>query len=125
MLILFLFQLQKIIFPKRLEHQYVGDKKILPYPANDEDWKVYIFEKFVHLNSTNIQELKHIVLIHGVLYHKDTGRVLSLCVFKNEVGEKLKKNLEQQCGEKGLPLHRLLQRVRYFWPTMSNDMLQL
>ncbi|KAK8370529.1 hypothetical protein V6Z12_A01G182600 [Gossypium hirsutum] len=92
---------------------------------DDEYWKVYIFEKLVHPTSTNIQELKHIVLIHGVLYHKDTGGVLSLCVFNNEVGEKLKKDIEQRCGEKGPPLHRLLQRVRYFWPTMSNDVLQL
>ena len=51
--------------------------------------------------------------------------MLARCVSNSEAKERLKTIHEQWCGEEGPPLHRLLERARYFRPTMANDALKL
>ena len=91
----------------------------------DEDWRLPIIDKLVKPTSAVIPDLKYFSLIEGVLYHRSANGVLARCISSREAEERLRAVHEQWCGEEGPPLHRLLQRAGYFWPTMSKDALQL
>ena len=56
---------------------------------DDENWRAHIINKLLEPTSANISNLKHFILIHRVLYHRDVGGVLARCVSKNEAKERL------------------------------------
>ncbi|EOY03309.1 H0502G05.11 protein [Theobroma cacao] len=98
---------------------------LLPPIYDKEDWRKSIIKELLNPSSTAIPRLKHYILIHGTLYHKGSNGVLARCVSEEEAKERLRIAHEQWCGEEGPPLHRLIQRAGYFWPSMSKDALQL
>uniref|UniRef100_A0A2N9FYK3 RNase H type-1 domain-containing protein n=1 Tax=Fagus sylvatica TaxID=28930 RepID=A0A2N9FYK3_FAGSY len=70
----------------------------------------------------DLKVLKDYVLIAGDLYRRLPGGVLARCVSLQEAARKLTEVHERCCELRdGVSLYRRLQRLGYFWPSMSKE----
>uniref|UniRef100_A0A2N9GLF3 Integrase catalytic domain-containing protein n=1 Tax=Fagus sylvatica TaxID=28930 RepID=A0A2N9GLF3_FAGSY len=86
-----------------------------------EDWRTPIKAKLVAPEGVaDLKVLKDYVLIAGDLYRRLPGGVLARCVNLQEAAKKLTEVHEKCCELRdGISLYRRLQRLGYFWPSMS------
>jgi transposase InsO family protein len=74
----------------------------------------------------DLKVLKDYVLIAGDLYRRLPGGVLARCVSLQEAAKKLTEVHERCCELRdGVSLYRRLQRLGYFWPSMSKEAASL
>uniref|UniRef100_A0A2N9G6H2 RNA-directed DNA polymerase n=1 Tax=Fagus sylvatica TaxID=28930 RepID=A0A2N9G6H2_FAGSY len=92
-----------------------------------EDWRTPIKAKLVSPEGVaNLKVLKDYVLIAGDLYRRLPGGVLARCVNLQEAAKKLIEVHEKCCEFRdGVSLYRRLQRLGYFWPSMSKEAASL
>uniref|UniRef100_A0A2N9FK63 Reverse transcriptase n=1 Tax=Fagus sylvatica TaxID=28930 RepID=A0A2N9FK63_FAGSY len=88
-----------------------------------EDWRTPIRAKLVSPEGVaDLKVLKDYVLIAGDLYRRLPGGVLARCVSLQEAAKKLTEVHERCCELRdGVSLYRRLQRLGYFWPSMSKE----
>ena len=76
--------------------------------------------------TVDFKEIKDYTLITGELYHRLPGRVLACCISIQEAKGKLIEVHEKTCeGGGGISLYRKLQRLDYYWPNMSREVVDL
>uniref|UniRef100_A0A2N9GMR5 RNA-directed DNA polymerase n=1 Tax=Fagus sylvatica TaxID=28930 RepID=A0A2N9GMR5_FAGSY len=92
-----------------------------------EDWRTPIKAKLVAPEGVaDLKVLKDYVLIAGDLYRRLPGGVLARCVNLQEAAKKLTEVHEKCCELRdGISLYRRLQRLGYFWPSMSKEAASL
>jgi hypothetical protein len=92
-----------------------------------EDWRAPIKAKLMSLTViVDLKEIKDYTLISGDLYRRLPGGVLTRCISIEEAKEKLLDVHEKTCGDGGaISLYRRLQRLGYFWPSMSAEAANL
>uniref|UniRef100_A0A2N9J1X6 RNA-directed DNA polymerase n=1 Tax=Fagus sylvatica TaxID=28930 RepID=A0A2N9J1X6_FAGSY len=92
-----------------------------------EDWRTPIKAKLVSPEGVaDLKVLKDYVLIAGGLYRRLPGGVLARCVNLQEAAKKLIEVHEKCCEFRdGVSLYRRLQRLGYFWPSMSKEAASL
>uniref|UniRef100_A0A2N9H5V5 Uncharacterized protein n=1 Tax=Fagus sylvatica TaxID=28930 RepID=A0A2N9H5V5_FAGSY len=92
-----------------------------------EDWRTPIKAKLVAPEGVaDLKVLKDYVLIAGDLYRRLPGGVLARCVNLQEATKKLTEVHEKCCELRdGVSLYRRLQRLGYFWPSMSKEAASL
>uniref|UniRef100_A0A2N9IYI6 RNA-directed DNA polymerase n=1 Tax=Fagus sylvatica TaxID=28930 RepID=A0A2N9IYI6_FAGSY len=92
-----------------------------------EDWRTPIRAKLVSPEGVaDLKVLKDYVLIAGDLYRRLPGGVLARCVSLQEAAKKLTEVHERCCELRdGVSLYRRLQRLGYFWPSMSKEAASL
>jgi ribonuclease HI len=92
-----------------------------------EDWRTPIRAKLMSPEGVaDLKMLKDYVLIAGDLYRRLPGGVLARCVSLQEVAKKLTEVHERCCELRdGVSLYRRLQRLGYFWPSMSKEAASL
>ena len=92
-----------------------------------EDWWAPIKDKLMSpAIVANLREIKDYTLISGDLYRRLPGGVLARCISMEEAKKKLLEVHEKTCGDGGaISLYRRLQRLRYFWPSMSIEAADL
>uniref|UniRef100_A0A2N9I5K1 Uncharacterized protein n=1 Tax=Fagus sylvatica TaxID=28930 RepID=A0A2N9I5K1_FAGSY len=92
-----------------------------------EDWQTPIKAKLMSPEGVvDLKVLKDYVLIAGDLYRRLPGGVLARCVNLQEAAKKLI-DFHERCWEfrDGVSLYRRLQRLGYFWPSMSKEAASL
>uniref|UniRef100_A0A2N9EZ34 RNA-directed DNA polymerase n=1 Tax=Fagus sylvatica TaxID=28930 RepID=A0A2N9EZ34_FAGSY len=92
-----------------------------------EDWRTPIRAKLMSPEGVaDLKMLKDYVLIAGDLYRRLPGGVLARCVSLQEAARKLTEVHERCCELRdGVSLYRRLQRLGYFWPSMSKEAASL
>uniref|UniRef100_A0A2N9EE51 Integrase catalytic domain-containing protein n=1 Tax=Fagus sylvatica TaxID=28930 RepID=A0A2N9EE51_FAGSY len=92
-----------------------------------EDWRIPIKAKLMSPEGVaDLKVLKDYVLIAGDLYRRLPGGVLARCVNLQEAAKKLIEVHEKCCEFRdGVSLYRRLQRLGYFWPSMSKEAASL
>jgi hypothetical protein len=92
-----------------------------------EDWRTPIKAKLMSTEGVaDLKVLKDYVLIAGDLYRRLPGGVLARCVNLQEAAKKLIEVHERCCEFKdGVSLYRRLQRLGYFWLSMSKEAASL
>uniref|UniRef100_A0A2N9FAT3 Integrase catalytic domain-containing protein n=1 Tax=Fagus sylvatica TaxID=28930 RepID=A0A2N9FAT3_FAGSY len=102
-------------------------KEFEELPQDPEDWRAPIKAKLVSLVDTaDLREIKDYTLISGDLYRRLPGGVLARCISLEEAKERLPKIHETTCGDGGaVSLYRRLQRLGYFWPSMSAEAAEI
>jgi ribonuclease HI len=92
-----------------------------------EDWRIPIKTKLMSPEGVaDLKVLKDYVLIAGDLYRRLPGGVLARCVNLQEAAKKLIEVHEKCCELRdGVSLYRRLQRLGYFWPSMSKEAASL
>uniref|UniRef100_A0A2N9E8D5 Integrase catalytic domain-containing protein n=1 Tax=Fagus sylvatica TaxID=28930 RepID=A0A2N9E8D5_FAGSY len=92
-----------------------------------EDWRTPIRAKLMSPEGVaDLKMLKDYVLIAGDLYRRLPGGVLARCVNLQEAAKKLTEVHERCCELRdGVSLYRRLQRLGYFWPSMSKEAASL
>uniref|UniRef100_A0A2N9H521 Uncharacterized protein n=1 Tax=Fagus sylvatica TaxID=28930 RepID=A0A2N9H521_FAGSY len=92
-----------------------------------EDWRTPIKAKLMSPEGVaDLKVLKDYVLIAGDLYRRLPGGVLARCVNLQEAAKKLIEVHEKCCEFRdGVSLYRRLQRLGYFWPSMSKEAASL
>uniref|UniRef100_A0A2N9IB95 RNA-directed DNA polymerase n=1 Tax=Fagus sylvatica TaxID=28930 RepID=A0A2N9IB95_FAGSY len=90
---------------------------------DQEDWRALIKAKLMSpADTADLREIKDYTLISGDLYRRLPGGVLARCISLEEAKERLPKIHETTCGDGGaISLYRRLQRLGYFWPSMSAE----
>uniref|UniRef100_A0A2N9FIH6 Integrase catalytic domain-containing protein n=1 Tax=Fagus sylvatica TaxID=28930 RepID=A0A2N9FIH6_FAGSY len=90
---------------------------------DQEDWRALIKAKLMSpADTADLREIKDYTLISGDLYRRLLGGVLARCISLEEAKERLPKIHETTCGDGGaISLYRRLQRLGYFWPSMSAE----
>uniref|UniRef100_A0A2N9G2A5 Integrase catalytic domain-containing protein n=1 Tax=Fagus sylvatica TaxID=28930 RepID=A0A2N9G2A5_FAGSY len=92
-----------------------------------EDWRTPIKAKLMSPEGVaDLKVLKDYVLIAGDLYRRLPGGVLERCVNLQEAAKKLIE-VHEKCYEfrDGESLYRRLQRLGYFWPSMTREATSL
>uniref|UniRef100_A0A2N9INS0 RNA-directed DNA polymerase n=1 Tax=Fagus sylvatica TaxID=28930 RepID=A0A2N9INS0_FAGSY len=94
---------------------------------DQEDWRAPIKAKLMSPAVTaDLREIKDYTLISGDLYRRLPGGVLARCISIEEAKEKLPDIHEKTCGDGGaISLYRRLQRLGYFWPSMSAEAAEI
>uniref|UniRef100_A0A2N9G8E1 RNA-directed DNA polymerase n=1 Tax=Fagus sylvatica TaxID=28930 RepID=A0A2N9G8E1_FAGSY len=94
---------------------------------DQEDWRAPIKAKLVSpADTADLREIKDYTLISGDLYRRLPGGVLARCISLEEAKERLPKIHETTCGDGGaVSLYRRLQRLGYFWPSMSAEAAEI
>uniref|UniRef100_A0A2N9I5B2 Integrase catalytic domain-containing protein n=1 Tax=Fagus sylvatica TaxID=28930 RepID=A0A2N9I5B2_FAGSY len=94
---------------------------------DQEDWRAPIKAKLVSpADTADLREIKDYTLISGDLYRRLPGGVLARCISLEEAKERLTKIHETTCGDGGaVSLYRRLQRLGYFWPSMSAEAAEI
>uniref|UniRef100_A0A2N9IR83 Integrase catalytic domain-containing protein n=1 Tax=Fagus sylvatica TaxID=28930 RepID=A0A2N9IR83_FAGSY len=92
-----------------------------------EDWWTPIKAKLMSPEGVaDLKVLKDYVLIVGDLYRRLPGGVLARCVNLQEAAKKLTEVHDRSCEFRdGVSLYRRLQRLGYFWPSMSKEAASL
>uniref|UniRef100_A0A2N9GMB4 RNase H type-1 domain-containing protein n=1 Tax=Fagus sylvatica TaxID=28930 RepID=A0A2N9GMB4_FAGSY len=94
---------------------------------DQEDWRAPIKAKLMSpADTADLREIKDYTLISGDLYRRLPGGVLARCISLEEAKERLPKIHETTCGDGGaISLYRRLQRLGYFWPSMSAEAAEI
>jgi hypothetical protein len=94
---------------------------------DQEDWRGPIKAKLMSLAMVaDLRESKDYNLISGDLYRRLPEGVLARCINMDEAKKRLLEVHEKTCGDGGaISLYRRLQRLGYFWPSMSIEAVDL
>uniref|UniRef100_A0A2N9H6K5 Integrase catalytic domain-containing protein n=1 Tax=Fagus sylvatica TaxID=28930 RepID=A0A2N9H6K5_FAGSY len=94
---------------------------------DQEDWRAPIKAKLMSpADTADLREIKDYTLISGDLYRRLPGGVLARCISLEEAKERLPKIHETTYGDGGaISLYRRLQRLGYFWPSMSAEAVEI
>jgi ribonuclease HI len=94
---------------------------------DQEDWRTPIKAKTMSLAvMANLREIKDYTLISEDLYRRLPGGVLARCISVKEAKKKLLEVHKKTYGDGGvISLYRRLQRLGYFWPSMSAEAADL